>query len=467
MHQLSANDAVFLSVETPETPSVIGGLAILDLGTAKNFDFDAFAQFVAERLAVCPRFSWKLQEVPLGLDLPYWVEEGPFDVYEHVHRAALPTPGADRELSDLASQLFTQPLDRSRPLWDMTLIEGLQGGRMALLWKIHHCLLDGVSGAGLLEMLFDVEPTPATRPLVEVDERSQAGPRRGLLEMALRSTRNAFGRPVALAGHVAAAGAAAIATLREQGAEGMASAPAASFNGVVGSKRSIAWSRVSLDEVLRLKNAMGVTVNDVVLALSAASVRNYLEQRDELPEESLFAIVPVSTRKPGDTSMGNQISEMPISWGTHVEHPVERLLHINEHTMRAKEQATENPQPPLLTAMSESLAPGALGLLMRVSAAFADRVPLPANCVVSNVRTTDVPLYIAGARIASMVPMSMLAPTQGLNITVVSYGGDLNFGVIADPELVSETWMLAEGIPKALLELQAAVDGWQEPIATV
>ena len=180
--QLTPLDAVFLSLETPEMPGHIGGLAILDPTThpEEAFDFDTFVEFVAERLVLCPRFSWRLQEVPFGLDQPYWVEHEELDLKDHIQALGVPAPGGMRELSDLAGFLFAGPLDRSRPLWQMYFVEGLQGGRVALLWKVHHSLMDGVSGAGLVEMLFDIDPVPAERPMVPVQDEAEAGQHVGL-----------------------------------------------------------------------------------------------------------------------------------------------------------------------------------------------------------------------------------------------------------------------------------------------
>jgi diacylglycerol O-acyltransferase len=456
--QLTAMDAVFLSLETPEMPGHIGGLAILDPATHpdEGFDFESFVEFVAERLALCPRFSWRLQEVPFGLDQPYWVEHDELDLKSHIQALAVPSPGGMRELSDLAGFLFAGALDRTRPLWQMYFIEGLQGGRVALLWKVHHCLMDGVSGAGLIELLFDLAPVPAERPLVPVDDEAEAGTHVGLFEMTSRGVRNASRRPFSFLRHASRVGAQLTNQVRNEGIEGIRSAPHTRFNGIVGSRRSIGWSRVSFERVKELKNLLGVTVNDVVLALTSEAVRGYLDARGELPEETLVAAVPVSMRDKGDTSMGNQVSEIGVSWATHVEDPVERILTIHEDAMRAKlTDKAKNVNP--LEAMAESLAPGAMQLLARASAGAAKGIPLPANAVVSNVPMSPVPIYMAGARIEGMVPMSLLAPTQGFNITVVSYCGELHFGAIADPNLVDNVWEIADAIPKSLGNLEQAV----------
>jgi diacylglycerol O-acyltransferase len=457
--QLTPMDAVFLSLETPEIPGHIGGLALLDPSSHPDgvFDYDNFLDFVAERLPLCPRFGWRLQEVPFGLDQPYWVEESELDLSRHVHRIAVPSPGSMNEVTDLASYLFARPLDRSLPLWEMFFIEGLQGGRVAMLWKVHHCLMDGVSGAGLVELMFDLQPVPADRPLLTVDERAEAGPSVDWTTMAMRAVSNATRRPGALLRHLRSAGRQLVDQLSSDGLAGIATAPKAPFNGVVGMRRSVAAARISLERVKSLKDELGVTVNDVVLALTSDAVRRYLIARDELPTEPLIAAVPVSLRSKGDKSIGNNVSEMSVDWATHIEDPVERIRRISDDSLRAKTSAKAERLNPL-GAMAESLAPGAMQLMMRASAFGADSMPIPANAVVSNVPMSPVPLYIAGARIETMVPMSMLAPTQGFNITVLSYCGDLHFGLIADPGLVDNIREIADGLPKALVELEEAVD---------
>jgi diacylglycerol O-acyltransferase len=455
--QLTPLDAVFLSLETPEMPGHIGGLAVLDPGThpTGNFDFDEFVDFAAERLSLCPRFGWKLQEVPFGLDQPYWVEHEDLDLNHHIRRIAVPSPGGATELAELAGYLFAGPLDRRQPLWEMFFVEGLQGGRIALLWKVHHCMMDGVSGAGLVELLFDLDPVPAERPLVPVDDSAEAGEAVGLFDMAARSLRNATRRPTALLRHLSKAGVQIADQIRANGLDGVSRAPHAPFNGVVGPRRSVAWSRISLERVKDLKNGFDVTVNDVVLALTGGAMRRYLGGRDALPKESLVAAVPVSIRADGDKSMGNQVSEIGVTWATDIEDPIERLLAIHDDAMAAKSSDKASKINPL-EVLAESLVPGAVQLVSRASAAAAESMPLPANAVVSNVPMSPVPIYMAGGRVEGVVPMSMLAPTQGLNITVVSYCGELHFGVIADPELVDGIWEIADAIPKALGELENA-----------
>lgn len=483
MQQLTPQDAVFLSMETPELPAHIGGLAFLNPTDGLDFSYDSFVEFIRDRLGPCDRFSWQLQEVPFGLDRPYWVRREGFDPADHLHQIAIPAPYSPEALGKLVGRIFERPLDRSRPLWEMTLIEGLPGGRYVLLWKMHHCMMDGASGANLSEQLFDLTPD-AVRPVpAEIEDTARAGnpvDNRAIFERALRnaaelprkqykyigdalkSVFSAWRPDNADADRTEPRPDNAEASRRTPAAEESALAPPTPFNGIVGMHRGLAWSTVSLDEVKRIKNTLGTTVNDVILAITSGAMRDYLAARNELPEASLVASVPCSTRNANDTSLGNQVREMPIQWATHIEDPIERLLEIHEKATEAKQKARDGESFDLIGMMSEAFLPGALGLLMRAAAAAGDRIPLPANAVVSNVPMAPFPLYCASAHIEQVVPISLLAPTQGLNITVLSYCGELHFGIIHDPALVPDAWELAGRIPKSLQQLQQAVDGQLE-----
>ncbi|MAG31066.1 MAG: hypothetical protein CL908_09280 [Deltaproteobacteria bacterium] len=463
MQQLTPQDAVFLSMETNALPAHIGGLAFLNPSEGDGFSYDGFIDFIRERLGRCERFCWQLQEVPFGLDRPYWIRRDDFDPAEQVSRIAVPSPYSDELLSELTGMLFERPLDRTRPLWEMVLIEGLPGGRVALLWKIHHCLMDGASGANLSEQLFDTTPDAVRETPVELADSARGGRRVPAASLFDRALRNAVGLPARQRHY---AGRAIKGLFRQlaaapespDAAQQKATAPAALFNGVVGRRRAVSWSTVSLDDVKRLKNALSVTVNDVILAITSGALRTYLGERNALPDESLIAAVPVDMRASDDKAIGNQVSELPIRWSTDIEDPLERLLTIHQNASAVKAAAHDGESFDFIGMMSEAMLPGALTLLMRGAAAVADKVPLPGNAVVSNVRMTPFPLYCAGARIEKIVPVSMLAPTQGMNITVVSYCGALHFGIVHDPELLPDPWELSGLMPKSLNVLQAALD---------
>lgn len=455
MHQLGPLDAVFLSSETPNAPCHVGGISILDPSTHPEFSFERLREVVGERLAHCPRFTWRLHEVPLGLDLPYWVEDEDFDLDRHLRRVAVPAPGGMRELNEVAGYLFSNPLDRSHALWEAWLIEGLAGGRAALLMKTHHCLMDGVSGAGLAELLCDISPEPAEAPLPAMCAAEGPKPP-SLLGMATRGVAHGLRRPASFARHVGRLAAAAGSALGSPDAALLPTdVPKASFNAAVSPRRAVAASTISLERVKALKKHFDVTVNDVLLTLTSSAIRRYLEEEGELPDHSLVALVPVSTRKPGDTELGNSISEMSVSWATDVADPVERLMRIHRSAKKAKD-TVRGTGVNLMGMLSESLVPSAVQLTIRAAGAWIDRIPLPGNAVVSCVRCAPFPLYMAGAKVDHMQPISVLTPGQGLNITALSYLDHIDIGLTVDPELVPNPWRIADAIPKALVELEEA-----------
>ncbi|MEM9175540.1 MAG: wax ester/triacylglycerol synthase family O-acyltransferase [Myxococcota bacterium] len=479
MQQLTTQDAIFLSMETPELPGHIGGLAFLAPTEGHPFSYATFVDFVRERLGSVDRFSWRLQEVPFGLDRPYWVTCRNFDPADHVHSVRIPEPYSDEELAKLVGRIFERPMDRAQPLWDIVLIEGLPGGRYAMLWRMHHCLMDGASGANVSEQLFDLSPDAQRDVPAPIADAAEAGEPVSDLTMWANAARNASELPLRqgkLLGRLIegarrsrndakAAEKAAARKRTRKGAKGRKPAnaeddglaPPALWNGVVGPHRRVAWTSISLDQVKQLKNTLGVTVNDVVLGITGGAARDYLRDRGALPEKSLLAMVPCSTRKSDDKALGNNLTDLAITWGTDLADPIERIAAIHEHASEAKARAQDDHLPGVLEVIGEVLLPGAANLFARGSAAFGDKVPLPTNAVVSNVPMTPFPLYVGSARIEQMVPVSLLGPTQGINLTLLSYCGQIYFGLVYDPDLMPDAWEFVGRIPKNLLALQEAV----------
>lgn len=468
MQQLTTQDSIFLSMETAELPGHIGGLAFLAPTEGYDFSYETFIEFVRERLGPIDRFSWRLQEVPLGLDRPYWVHCEDFDPADHIHSIRIPAPYSDEALAQLAGRIFERPMDRTRPLWDMVLIEGLPGDRFAMLWRMHHCLMDGASGANLSQQLFDISPDAKREAAITVEDAATAGAPVSDFEMWTNAARNATELPRRqgrllrkLVDHTLESRRGETDDRETQTSSDTTDdglAPPAPWNGVVGPHRRIAWSSVSLDEVKQLKNTLCVTVNDVVLGITGGAVRDYLEERGALPEKSLLAMVPCSTRKADDKALGNSITDLAITWGTDIEDPIRRIAAIHEHADQAKQRAHGDALPGVLEVIGEVLLPGAANLFARGAAAAGEKMPLPTNAVVSNVPMTPFPLYVNSARIEQMIPMSLLGPTQGLNLTLISYCGQIHFGLIYDPDLLPDAWNLVGRIPKHLLALQEAVD---------
>jgi len=459
MEQLPGADTIFLALETANTPAHVGGLTVLDASESPDFGFEKLLTLIDERIQLEPRFTCLLHELPLGIDRPYLVRDPDFDVRRHVHRIAVPTPGGMPELAELAAYLHSKGLDRDRPLWEMWFIEGVEGGRCALLMKSHHCLMDGMAGAGLGELLCDLEPDPPPRAPT-VSARSIEDHEYGDLAMAVRAALHLAqgpGKLLDFGARMLRQTAAMLLSSRQEGAPPLPFAvPATRFNANVGPRRAFGFASVCLDDVKAVKRHFDVTVNDVVLALTGSALREHLAARNELPDESLVSIVAVSKRAEGDGGIGNQVTMVPCVWATDEPDPVTRLKKIHRNANLAKELSAHY-DADMTTGMGEALPPGLTSFFMRSLGPAVSTALAPGNVVVSNVRGTPVPLYVAGARIDTMYPLSILAPSQGLNITAVSYMGKVDVGFIVDPDLVDDVAELAAGVPKALAELVEAI----------
>jgi WS/DGAT/MGAT family acyltransferase len=434
-------------------------LTVLDPGSRPGFGYDSLVEHVASRIELVPRFTWKLKQMPLGLDRPYWVENPDFEVRKHIQRVGVPSPGGLRELTELAGHLHAQPLDRSRSLWEMWLIEGLEGGRCALYIKLHHCLMDGASGAGLGEVLADFTPD-AEGPVLVPDSFDEETPREPTrLELLRNGLRNDRDRRRKLVGHLRLGLGELIRGARRARDESEPTqVPRTFFNAPVGRRRGLASASLPLEPVKGLKKHFNVTLNDVVLAIVSSAMRRYLRERGELPEQPLVAMCPISTRSAEDTKLENQITQMNVPIATHLDDPIDRLTEINEATIEAKRQVEEG-HFDIMKAIGETLSPALVGLVVKGADLAGDAGPLPGNFVVSNVRGTPMPLYLGGARVESLMPMSLLCSGQGLNVTVVSYCDKIDIGLTVDPELVPDAWRLAEHFPAALEELESAAEG--------
>jgi WS/DGAT/MGAT family acyltransferase len=455
--QLSDGDAVFISVESQQAPSHIAGLTILDPSTCPGFGFDHYLEILQERIELVARFKWKLFEPPLGLDRAYWVEHDEFDVSEHVRRVVVPAPGDRASLAELAGFIHAQPLDRSRPLWECWWIEGLEGNRVATLMKIHHCLMDGQSGIGLSEILMDLSPEPERDLQIPEDAREPPPRRPALWEMGRSALANGLGRPRRIAAHSGRALAQGLRrTLDTRGPAAAPAVPRVPFNGRLGRDRAFAFATVPLAPLRDAKKHFDVKMNDVLLEIVSSSLRRGLAQHGELPESPIVGLCPVSLRQDGDQSFGNQISSMPVSLATDIEDVPSRLAAIHDSAEAAK-QRLEGGAFETLSALGECLLPGALRLLTRVAHGFPSLLPLPANLVISNVRGLAVPLYLAGARVVELYPMSMLQVANGMNVTAVSHDDQVDFGFLVDSKLVRDPWIYADGVHQALRELEEAV----------
>ena len=480
MQQLTGLDTSFLNIETPTTYGHISGLSIFEPPSGSGGHgsvFEDVKALVLERIHLLPPYRRRLVEVPFGLDHPYWIEDPDFDLDFHMRHIGVPPPGDDRQLAEIVSRIVARPLDRRRPLWELYVIEGLEGQRIALLTKIHHCAIDGVSGAEMLTALLDVDPEPrkvdpprrAWRPDPEPTQLEMLA--RGLLAVAgtprkgFRLARQAVRHlpQLATSAGVELPGSDTVQRLLGRTPDPMLSdaptaAPRTSLNDRITPHRRFSFGSLSLDDVKEVKTALGVTVNDVVLGVCAGALRKFLGERGELPADPLIAMVPVSIRTEAQKgTFGNQVSAMGASLHTDVEDPVARLQRIHESMRVAKDKHQALPAT-LLQDFAQFAPPAVAARAARViaRATVADWMDVPFNVVISNVPGPQYPLYGIGAKLAGSYPVSAINDGVGLNITVSSYNGSLDFGLVACRELLPDIWELMDDLRFALRELKEA-----------
>jgi WS/DGAT/MGAT family acyltransferase len=463
MKRLSGTDALFLAGETPSWHQHVAGLSIVDPSGVPGFSYDAVVRSIGERLPLIPKLTWKLREVPLGLQRAAWVPDPDFDVRRHVRRIGVAAPGGTRETAETVGQILSTQLDRRHPLWEIWYLDGLVNGRVGLLMKYHHCLLDGVAGSGMAALLFDFEPEPAKQPTRALPA-SEPEPNdvwffvQGVIASLRAPCRIArYGARLARRG-IDTVGYAASRRPKPD-VSAMLQAPRTSFNHTIGSRRAMAFTSVAFDDVKALRVHYGVKINDVVLALCSGALRTYLSTRGELPLRTMTAGVPVSTRAEGDDSLDNQISYIVVPLASHIEDPVERLLAIQRHTLAAKElRAAMRVHP--IGSIGETAPPWLLGAAMRIAYAshLLSYVPGMMNTIVSNVPGPTVALYLAGARLTGIFSASVILESMGVNMTVFSFADRVDFGIHVDPDLVPRPWEIAAAVRGALTELMAAAD---------
>lgn len=477
MHQLTGLDAAFLAMETSSVYGHVGSVCVLDPSTSPEpLTLERLQGLISSRLHLVPPFRRRLAEVPFGFDQPYWIEDPAFDIEFHVRELALPAPGDDKQLAEQAARLHARQLDRRRPLWELYLISGLSGGRMAIYTKVHHAAIDGVSGNDILAAVLDL--TPEGRDLGEVPAW-QGDKVPGPVPLLARSALSLAAQPVRAAKLTAQLARSlpglAVSPARpklpvverflppRRGASAILSqtglrAPRTPFNRPVGPHRRWAFCTVPIKDVKDIKNAAGATVNDVVMALCAGALRRWLLDHDALPDGPLVAAVPVSVRTEEQRGKGgNRVSTMTAPLPTHLSEPDERLAHCHEAMRAAKEQHGALPAD-LLSDVTQFAMPALAGQAARMAARLRLVEWLsPFNLIISNVPGPNIPLYYAGARLLSYYPLSAIADGQGLNITVMSYESGMYFGLIADRDLVPDLDRLAGYLVDELDDLKKAM----------
>jgi diacylglycerol O-acyltransferase / wax synthase len=443
---------------------VIGVLLLDTSSMPGGYSFEKIRQMVDDRIHLMPAFRRRLVSVPFQLGHPVWIDDPGFDVENHLMRIGAPPPGDQRALADIVGEIASRQLDRSKPLWEMWVVEGLEGGQAAIVTKMHHATIDGTSGADVMVHLLDLTPEIADKP--KPPGRFLGERRPSDLKLLRSALVTQVANPVRVVGAMTRATGNALKMVRAMARRSDGAPTAAPFTAprlrmsqALTPHRSVAFGQASLDELKEIKNAFGAKVNDVVLAIATHALRSYLISIDDLPDKPLVAACPISVRKEGvERDSANQVSNMLVPLPVQTEDPAEQLEIIVEATKRSKELANAIGAETLMD-WAEFLAPRLFTSAMRLysGSRLPNVHPPMLNCIVSNVPGPPVPLYTAGARILAIYPMGPLLPGAGVNITVLSNMGNVDFGVIACRDTVPEVWRIADGLAEGVgLLLKAA-----------
>lgn len=449
--RLSPSDAMFLHLEDANTHMHVASLTIFE----GSVDYAEALDEVNRRLHLVPRFRQKLAFVPFGLERPVWVDDPHFNIEYHVRHTALPAPGDETSLKRLAGRIMSQQLDRSKPLWEIWLVDRLAGDRFAMITKTHHCLIDGVAGADITAVLLDMTPEPPDIRSEHWTPEPEPTPAQ-LLTDALRERTT---QPVEVLRGLRAATRAprrllrsATDTLEAMGAlawAGLNPAPRTPLNVPVGPHRRFEYVRASLDDFKTIKNVLGGTVNDVVLAVVAGAVRRFLQHRGtDVRGLELKAMVPMSTRAEAEHgALGNRVTAMAAPLPVYEEDAVTRLQIVRE-SMRDVKSSKQAVGAEMIMQLSGFAPPTILGQAARLQA--QQRF---VNLLVTNVPGPQFPLYSRGHRLLDLFPMAPLGANQALGIAVMSYNGEFGFGLLADYDALPDVGVVAEGLEKSIAEL--------------
>ena len=468
MHRLSGLDAQFLAAEGGNSGSQYCGMAIYETGEQRPITAVTMRRRLAERIGQCPPLRWKLVTVPFGLDRPVFIDtEVDFD--DHIGETTLASPATETTLAVEVAKILSKRLDRDKPLWRLQVIHGLPG-RTAVVITLHHAAVDGIAAGEIFAILLDGPGGQSSAPSdhdVEAAHNRAALAARGIGSIPLRRARAVRSAPSTLAhlDQVPVLRSLPGAHILSQVFRGdlnakRLDAPRTRFNTKLSAERSVAFGTVSLDEVKAIKNRLGVTVNDVVIALCAGALRRRLSATGDLPADPLVAYMPVSTRLPdAKARYGNAISSIIAPIPTHLADTLERLPFAHETLSRAKERARQAP-PTLMSDVNEPIplpmfGIAARGLMELVSSRF---VRPPVNLIISNVPGSPVKLTCHGASLLAHYPMSLVFGGFTLNITVVSYGEGLDIGIVGDAQTLPDAWDLMDDIRLELAELAAVVN---------
>ncbi len=454
--RLTVLDEMFLHLEGEDTHMHVGGVAVFKGGPP---DYEDVLDMVRSRLQLVPRFRQKLAFVPFGLGRPAWVDDPHFNLEYHVRHTALPAPGDRDKLNRLAARIMSQQLDRTKPLWEIWFAEGLAGDRFALISKTHHCLVDGVSGADIMSVILDLDREPQRSPVETWHPRPEPTADQLLIDAVrerltspaevIRTIQSAATDPGGVPARVMESARAVGAFLGNSFA-----APPTSLNQSIGPHRRFETVLADLNQLKRVKNAFGGTVNDVVLTVVAGGIRRLLELRGEAVDDlELRAMVPVSVRADHERgSLGNRVANMWASLPIYEPDPVERLRIVSDE-MKDLKNSGQAVGAQLLTTLGEWAPPTILAQAARVVArqrAF--------NLVVTNVPGPQLPLYTLGREMDEVYPVLPLTDTTTLGVALLSYNGTIGFGLLGDYDTARDLEQLAEGIEKSIAELIGAIE---------
>lgn len=461
--RLSGLDSSFLHLEGETTHMHVGACSVFD---GEVPPYEDFVEEMAARLHLVPRYRQRLAFVPAAQGRPVWVDDPHFQITYHVRHTALPKPGGEDQLKRLAGRVFSQALDRTRPLWEMWLVEGLAGNRFAILSKTHHALVDGVSGVDILSVMFDTAPDPA--PVAPPGSPWIPRPVPGDAQLLADALRERATVPAEIARGLRRAlrGPRQVAGKLGQGLVGLGAmtwaglhpAPSSPFNVSVGPHRRFTWVQADLNEFKQIKNSLGGTVNDVVLAVVAGALGRYMRLHHEPTEDMVLkAMVPVSVRADAERgALGNRVAAMWAPLPVGIDDPVERLGEISRAMTGIKESG-QAVGAQVLTGLTGFAPPTIMAQAARLQA----RQRL-FNLVVTNVPGPQIPLYVQGRELQAIYPMVPLAQNTALGIAIMSYHGTINFGLNGDYDTLADIERLADELRAAIEELAAAARGSAE-----
>jgi diacylglycerol O-acyltransferase len=462
MDRLSSVDFSFLTNESASSHMHVGGILIFE-GPPPSYD--DLLDHVRGRLHLVPRFRQKLAHPPVQTGRPFWVDDPNFNLEYHVRHSALPAPGSEEQLRKMAARVFSQQLDRTKPLWELWLVQGLTRKRFALITKTHHALVDGVSGVDIATVLFDTKPVPEP---AEPDHDWVPDHEPSSATLAAKGLEGLLATPVRLARRLEQAIQHPQATMHQvaEAVEGVGEigwafanpAPKVPLNADIGSHRRFTWVRSDLGQMKRIKNELGGTVNDVVLAVVAGAIRDWLHARGIRSEGlELRAQVPVSIRAEGERGeLGNRLAVMRAPLPVYIADPVRRLQTVTQ-AMQGLKQSNQALGAEVITRFNDFAPPTLLAQAARIN--FSTRL---FNLVVTNVPGPQVPLYVLGRELEDIFPVGFLPPHQALFVAIMSYNGGVNFGLLADYDSMDDLELIAQGIERSIAELADAAEAAAE-----